>query len=79
VLIYIVRIRLEIEVKTVRFFLTFFWTLLLINMTSYVVNSMTGGQYDFMSATILSVVATLVIFLIAKVIPIETAAEPEHH
>ena len=70
---------LEIEVNAVRFFWTFFWGFLLIHMASYVVNSMTGGHYDFMAATILSIVAIVVIFIIAEVIPNEPVANHDHH
>jgi Protein of unknown function (DUF2929) len=69
--------RLENEVKALRFFWTFFWGFLLMHMASYVINSMTGGHYDFMTATILSVIVTIVIFLITAVIPNEPA--PDHH
>ncbi|MGM7719560.1 YjzD family protein [uncultured Metabacillus sp.] len=61
-----------------RFFWTFFWGFLLIHMASYVVNSMTGGHYDFMTSTILSVIAIVVIFIIAEVIPNEPAANDHH-
>jgi predicted PurR-regulated permease PerM len=74
-----IRIRLEIEVNAMRFFWTFFWGFLLIHMASYVVNSMTGGHYDFMSASILSVIAIVVIFFIAAVIPNEPAPNHDHH
>ncbi|MFC0272003.1 YjzD family protein [Metabacillus herbersteinensis] len=60
-----------------RFFWTFFWTFLLLQMTAYVVSSMTGGSYDFMAATTLSVIATVVIFIIAEVIPNEPSHD--HH
>jgi predicted PurR-regulated permease PerM len=66
-------------VNALRFFWTFFWGFLLIHMTSYVVNSMTGGHYDFMTASILSIVAIVVIFLIAAAIPNEPVAEHDHH
>lgn len=62
-----------------RFFWTFFWGFLLIHMASYVINNMTGGHYDFMASTVLSVIAIVVIFLIAEAIPNEPAAEHDHH
>jgi len=62
-----------------RFFWTFFWTFLLIHMASYVVNSMTGGHYDFMVATVLAVIATVVIFIIAELIPSEPVPNHDHH
>jgi uncharacterized membrane protein len=66
-------------VNVVRFFWTFFWGFLLIHMASYVVNSMTGGHYDFMASSILSVIAIVVIFLIAELIPNEPVANHDHH
>ncbi len=39
---------------------------------------MTGGHYDFMTSTILSVIAIVVIFIIAEVIPNEPAANDHH-
>lgn len=62
-----------------RFVWTFIWGFLLIHMASYVVNSMTGGHYDFMTASILSVIAIVIIFFIAEVIPSEPTADPNHH
>lgn len=62
-----------------RFVWTFIWGFLLIHMASYVVNSMTGGHYDFMTASILSVIAIVIIFFIAEVIPSEPTADPKHH
>jgi len=66
-------------VNGLRFFWTFFWGFLLIHMASYVVNNMTGGHYDFMTATVLSVIAIVVIFIIAEVIPNEPVAKHDHH
>ncbi|WP_420835800.1 YjzD family protein [Bacillus weihaiensis] len=65
--------------NTLRFLWTFIWGFLLIHMASYVVNSMSGGHYDFMTATVLSVIAIVVIILIAQVIPSEPAADHDHH
>lgn len=47
-------------------------------MASYVVNSMSGGLYDFMTSTILAVIATVVILFIAAVIPSEPVANDHH-
>ncbi|MDQ0232291.1 YjzD family protein [Metabacillus malikii] len=62
-----------------RFIMTFVWCFLLIHMASYVVNSMTGGHYDFMTASTLSVIAIVIIFIIAEVIPRNPAASDNHH
>ncbi|KZZ83735.1 MULTISPECIES: YjzD family protein [Bacillaceae] len=54
-----------------RYFWTFFWAFLLVHMLTYVTSSMVGSAYDFMTATILSVVVTILIFAIAALIPNE--------
>lgn len=70
---------MENEVNAMRFFWTFFWSFLLIHMASYVVNAMTGGHYDFASSSILAVIAIVIIFIIAEVIPNDPVANHEHH
>ncbi|TDL35330.1 DUF2929 family protein [Jeotgalibacillus sp. S-D1] len=55
---------------------TFIWAFLLINMATYVVSSMNGVPYEFMTATIISVVTTVAIFAIGAVIP---KPQVEHH
>lgn len=65
--------------NALRFLWTFFWGFLLIHMASYVVNSMTGGHYDFMVASTVAVIAIVVIFLIAEVIPNEPMAKHDQH
>jgi len=47
----------------------FIWTFLLIHMTTYVVSSMNGVPYEFMTATILSVITTVAIYAIGAIIP----------
>ncbi|WP_461202450.1 YjzD family protein [Anoxybacillus sp. TBDG-1] len=58
-----------------RIFWTFFWTFLLVNMVTYVVSSMIGDTYHFATGTTLSVIATVLILLIAQLIP----NDPVHH
>lgn len=65
--------------NALRFFWTFFWGFLLIHMASYVINSMTGGHYDFASASILAVIAIVVILFITAVIPNEPTPNHDHH
>lgn len=55
---------------------TFFWTFLLIHMASYVVSSMNGAPYEFMTASIIAVLTTVAIFAIGAVIP---KPQVEHH
>lgn len=58
-----------------RIFWTFFWTFLLVNMVTYVVSSMIGVGYHFATGTTLAVIATVLILLIAQLIP----DDPVHH
>lgn len=58
-----------------RIFWTFFWTFLLVNMLTYVVSSMIGVAYHFATGTTLAVIATVLILLIAQLIP----DNPVHH
>ncbi|MBO9128663.1 YjzD family protein [Bacillus sp. 165] len=55
---------------------TLIWSFLLSQMMAYVISSMTGTTYDFMQATIMSVVIAVGVMLVAAVIPNEPV---EHH
>ncbi len=59
----------------VRYLLTIFWTLLLVNMLMYVAGSMVGSSYDFGTATTLGVVAVILIFIISALIPAQPTEE----
>ncbi|WP_096155156.1 MULTISPECIES: YjzD family protein [Bacillus] len=54
-----------------RFFWTLVWSLLLVNMISYVIASMQGDTYNYVIASGVAVVFTLVISLIGAVLPNE--------
>nr|WP_263328347.1 YjzD family protein [Neobacillus sp. Marseille-Q6967] len=57
-----------------RYFWTFFWAFLLVQMLSYVVSSMTeGGVFNFASGAIVSVGVTIFILAATAVIPNEPA------
>jgi hypothetical protein len=58
-----------LEVKWMKFFWTFFWTFLLVQMLTYVVSSMLGAHYDFVTGAILAVGTTILIFVVASIIP----------
>ena len=51
------------------YFWTFLWSFLLIQMTTYVVSSMNGVPYNFMTGTIIAIITTLAIFVIGTIIP----------
>jgi predicted PurR-regulated permease PerM len=65
------------EVTSVKYFWTFFWALLLMEMLNYVVNSMNGTEFNFMMGVILAVVVTVLLFVMAALIPNEDSAN-EH-
>lgn len=48
-------------------------------MTTYVVSSMSGASYDFRTATILSVIATVLIYIVTAILPNEPAEDTHHH
>lgn len=56
---------------------TFFWSLLLVNMAAYVVSSMQGATYDYVIASTMSVVFSVLLIIIGEaVIPNEPV---DHH
>lgn len=62
-----------------QYIITFFWSFLLITMLNYVVSSVLGVDFNFATGAIISVVFSLIIFVIAAVIPNEPVAETDHH
>ncbi len=56
---------------------TFIWSFLLVQMMSYVISAMTGTTYDFGQASIMSVVVTVLIFVISAAVPNEPVEQ--HH
>jgi len=59
-----------------RFFWTLFWSFLLVNMAGYVISSMIGATYEFATTSVLAIIATIIIFVIAELIPSEAH---DHH
>ncbi|MDF0728599.1 YjzD family protein [Cytobacillus sp. S13-E01] len=58
-----------------RYFWTFFWTFLLIQMSAYVISSMQGVTYDFATASIIAVGAFVFISILGELIPNEPVEE----
>lgn len=54
-----------------RFFWTFFWSFLLVQMLTYVVSSMNGAAFDFKLGAIVSIGVTILVFVISAIIPNE--------
>ncbi|WP_379969984.1 YjzD family protein [Ectobacillus sp. sgz5001026] len=54
---------------------SFFWSFVLVQMASYVISSMTSTKYDFTQSTLMSVVITVLILLIASLVPNEPSKQ----
>ena len=66
------------EVHKLKYIFTFIWTFALTHMGMYVTSSMVeGGEYVFSTASILSVIITILILAVAAIIPNEPVQE--HH
>lgn len=52
-----------------RYFWTFFWVLLLVEMLSYVVTAMLGVPFDYKLAAILGLLTTVLILIVPAIIP----------
>ncbi|AMQ22482.1 YjzD family protein [Geobacillus sp. JS12] len=61
-----------------RLFWTFFWTFLLVQMATYVMGSMQGIGYNFTTGALLGVIVTVLIFVVAALIPDEPAGDHHH-
>ncbi|MCA1056755.1 YjzD family protein [Rossellomorea aquimaris] len=60
-----------------RFFFTFFWAFLLSMMLTYVVSSMNGFAFHFETGLMLSIVITVLLFVITTIIPNDPVED--HH
>jgi predicted PurR-regulated permease PerM len=58
-----------------RFIGTFFWSFLLISLLNYVVSAVQNVHFDFMNGVIISLVVSVLIFIISSIIPDSPAAE----
>ncbi|HSJ37872.1 MAG TPA: DUF2929 family protein [Planococcus sp. (in: firmicutes)] len=54
---------------------TFFWSLLLISLLNYVVSAVQNVDFNFMLGIYMSVVVSILIFIISTIIPEAPAAE----
>ena len=61
-----------------RFLVTFFWSFLLMQMITYVVSSMAGAGYSFTTGVIISVIVSLLVFVLTAILPNEEPAENHH-
>jgi hypothetical protein len=58
------------------YFWTLFWTFLLVQMLNYVVSSMTGATFDFVTGSILAIIVTVLLFVVSAIIPNDPV---DHH
>ena len=64
-----------------QYIITFIWSFLLVTMLNYVVSSVLDVDFNFMNGVIVSLVVSVLVIIIAAVIPNESTpdAEAEHH
>lgn len=64
-----------------QYIITFFWSFLLVSMLNYVVSSVLSVDFNFMNGVIVSLVFSVLVIIIAAIIPNESTpeAEAEHH
>lgn len=62
-----------------QYIITFLWSFLLITMLNYVVSSVLDVKFVFMTGVIISVVFSVIVFIIAALIPNEPVAHADHH
>lgn len=58
-----------------QYIVTFIWSFLLVSMLNYVVSAVIGVPFDFQTGAILSVVFSVLIFVIGAIIPNEPTPE----
>lgn len=64
-----------------QYIITFFWSFLLVSMLNYVVSSVLDVNFIFMNGVIVSLAFSVLVLIIAAVIPNESTPEieAEHH
>lgn len=62
-----------------RYFWTFFWVFILMQMLTYVISAMNGSAFNFNTGLILGVVTTILIYVISAIIPNEPNSKEELH
>lgn len=62
-----------------QYIMTFIWSFLLVTMLNYVVSSVLGAHFDFVTGAIISVVFSIIILIMTAVIPNEPTPDAEHH
>lgn len=59
--------------------MTLVWSFLLVTMLNYVVSSVLDADFNFATGAIISVIFTVLVFIISAIIPNEPTPDAEHH
>jgi len=62
-----------------QYIVTFIWSFLLVSMLNYVVSAVIDVPFDFQTGAIISVVFSVLIFVIGAIIPNEPTPEAADH
>lgn len=62
-----------------QYIVTFVWSFLLVSMLNYVVSSVMGVPFDFVAGAIVSVAFSILVFVVAAIIPNDPMPEADHH
>lgn len=62
-----------------QYIVTFVWSFLLVSMLNYVVSSVMGVPFDFVAGAIISVAFSILVFVVAAIIPNDPMPEADHH
>lgn len=60
-----------------QYIITFFWSFLLVSMLNYVVSSVLSVDFNFMNGVIVSLVFSVLVIIIAAIIPNESTPDME--
>ncbi|OCA84273.1 DUF2929 domain-containing protein [Bacillus sp. FJAT-27225] len=61
-----------------KYFWTFFWVILLVEMLSYVVTSMIGAAFDFKNAAVVGVITAAIISIAPVLLPNDPVEHQNH-
>lgn len=62
-----------------QYIVTFVWSFLLVSMLNYVVSSVMGVPFDFVAGAIVSVAFSILVFVVAAILPNDPTPEADHH
>lgn len=67
------------EVLLMRYFIVLFWSFILGQVVGYIGGALSGGTYNFLLTTIISLIAGIVILLIGHFAPAKKNTVPASH